>query len=77
MRSPKVMRAGTGNKNIILCGLKELFFQEISKLVYQITFHIFRLRPHKKILFPVPARITFQERIKKNFISLNLMDLAL
>jgi len=22
MRSPKVMRAGTGNKNIILCGLK-------------------------------------------------------
>ena len=23
MRSPKVMRAGTGNKNIILCGLIE------------------------------------------------------
>ena len=26
------------------------------------------LRPHKKILFPVLARITFGERIKKNFI---------
>jgi hypothetical protein len=36
--------------------------------------------PHKrKILFPVPAPITFQERIKKNviFISLNFMHLAL
>ena len=25
-------------------------------------------RPYRKVLFPVPARITFAERIKKNFI---------
>ena len=28
------------------------------------------LRPYEKVLFPVPARITFAERIKKNLMYL-------
>ena len=52
--------------------------QGVGVIVKRVKIVIFR--PYKKnFLFPIPARVTFEERIKKNFIfiSSNLMYMAL